>query len=186
MFWAGMCGDDHEYWELHFNATTPGLYWYHFELDTAWGKSFIRNVGHGIGDFAPDGNDFQQTVYDEGFTTPDWLKGGLIYQIFPDRFYNSKKPKKNVRSSRVIREWGGEPYWREDQMNGIWNNDYFAGDLYGIIYIVNNNNSSQHGFCHIFILFFGMNQFIGQTNNTIFLQYIRRFKLLWISNRSQR
>lgn len=132
MFWAGMCGDDREYWELHFNATTPGLYWYHFELDTAWGKSFIRNVGHGIGDFAPDGNDFQQTVYDEGFTTPDWLKGGLIYQIFPDRFYNSKKPKKNVRASRVIREWGGEPYWREDQMNGIWNNDYFAGDLYGI------------------------------------------------------
>lgn len=28
MFWAGMCGDDNEYWELHFFATTPGLYWY--------------------------------------------------------------------------------------------------------------------------------------------------------------
>ncbi|MBQ7739949.1 MAG: glycoside hydrolase family 13 protein [Eubacterium sp.] len=132
MFWAGMCGDDNEYWELHFSATTSGLYWYHFELDTPWGKSFIRNEGHGIGDFAPDGADFQQTVYDEGFTTPDWLKGGIIYQIFPDRFYNSGTPKKGVRETRVMRKWGEEPFWREEQMNGIWNNDYFGGDLKGI------------------------------------------------------
>lgn len=132
MFWAGMCGNDHEYWELHFSATTPGLYWYHFELDTPWGKSFVRNVGHGIGDFAPDGDDFQQTVYDSSFVTPNWLKGGIIYQIFPDRFYNSGKKKRGVRSTRVMRPWGEEPYWREEQMNGIWNNDYFGGDLKGV------------------------------------------------------
>lgn len=132
MFWTGMCGDDHEYWELHFSATTEGLYWYHFELETPWGKSFLRNVGHGIGDFAPDGDDFQQTVYDADFKTPDWLKGGIIYQIFPDRFFSSGEPKTGVRESRVIREWGGEPYWREEQMNGLWNNDYFGGDLKGV------------------------------------------------------
>ncbi len=132
MFWAGMCGDDHEYWELHFSADTAGLYWYHFQLDTAWGKSFVRNVGHGIGDFAPDGNDFQQTIYDKSFTTPDWLKGGLIYQIFPDRFYNSGKEKKDYRKTRVLRTWGEEPFWKEEQMNGLWNNDYFCGDLLGI------------------------------------------------------
>ncbi len=132
MFWAGMCSDDHEYWELHFSATTAGLYWYHFELDTPWGKSFVRNVGHGIGDFAPDATDFQQTVYNEDFVTPDWLKGGTIYQIFPDRFYKSGKRKKGVRPSRVMRKWGEEPFWREEQMNGLWNNDYFGGDLKGI------------------------------------------------------
>lgn len=132
MFWAGMCGDDHEYWELHFYATTPGLYWYHFELNTPWGKSFLKNVGHGVGDFAPDGAEFQQTVYDKHFVTPDWIKGGLIYQIFPDRFYSSSAKKTGVRESRVMRKWGEEPYWREEQMNGIWNNDYFGGDLKGI------------------------------------------------------
>lgn len=133
MFWAGMCGDDHEYWQLHFSADTPGLYWYHFQLDTAWGRSFVRNVGHGIGDFAPDGTDFQQTVYDSDFITPDWLKGGLIYQIFPDRFYNSGKKKTGYRRSRVLRKWGDEPFWKEEQMNGLWNNDYFGGDLMGIV-----------------------------------------------------
>lgn len=132
MFWAGMCGDDNEYWELHFFATTPGLYWYHFELDTPWGRSFVRNVGRGVGDFAPDASDFQQTVYDKDFKTPDWLKGGIIYQIFPDRFYSSGTEKHGVRPSRVMRRWGDEPFWREEQMNGIWNNDYFGGDLKGI------------------------------------------------------
>ena len=51
MFWAGMCGNDHEYWQLHFYATTSGLYFYHFELETPWGKTYIKNSGNGIGDF---------------------------------------------------------------------------------------------------------------------------------------
>lgn len=132
MFWAGMCGDYHEYWELHFSATTPGLYFYHFELDTPWGKSLIMNTGNGIGDFSAQGNEFQQTVYDKNFKTPDFLKGGIIYQIFPDRFYNSGAEKKNMPSTRILRRWGETPYWKEKQMNGIWNNDYFGGDLKGI------------------------------------------------------
>ncbi|MCH5316129.1 MAG: glycoside hydrolase family 13 protein [Eubacterium sp.] len=132
MFWAGMCGDDREYWELHFSASDSGLYFYHFELDTPWGKSFIKNIGGGIGDFSIDGTEFQQTVYDKNFRTPDFIKGGIIYQIFPDRFYNSGTEKKNKFESRVMRKWAEEPFWREDQMNGIWNNDYFGGDLKGI------------------------------------------------------
>ena len=76
--------------------------------------------------------DFQQTVYDENFLTPNFLKGGIMYQIFPDRFFNSKTPKKNVPKSRVMRDWGDTPFWKEEQMNGIWNNYYFGGDLKGI------------------------------------------------------
>ena len=132
MFWAGLTDDDCEYWEIHFSATSSGLYWYHFELETPWGKNFITNSGMGIGDITIDGGEFQQTVYDEDYETPQWLKGGIIYQIFPDRFFASGKPKQGVRPSRVMRKWGEEPFWYEEQMNGIWNNDYFGGDLQGI------------------------------------------------------
>lgn len=132
MFWAGMCGSENEYWELHFYATTPGLYFYHFELDTPWGKNYIKNTGAGRGGFAPQAAEFQQTVFESGFKTPDTLKGGIIYQIFPDRFFSSGAPKSGVRKSRVLRRWGEEPFWDESQMNGVWNNDYFGGDLKGI------------------------------------------------------
>ncbi len=131
MFWAGMCGDNNEYWELHFFAESPGLYFYHFELDTPWGKGFIKNQG-GIGVYSAQGGEFRQVVYAKDFTTPDFLKGGIIYQIFPDRFYNSGQEKKDVPTVRVMRKWGEEPFWREEQMNGIWNNDFFGGDLKGI------------------------------------------------------
>lgn len=132
MFWAGMCGDSFEYWELHFYATTPGLYFYHFVLDTPWGKSYVKNAGDGRGELNASLHGFQQTVYDENFLTPNFLKGGIMYQIFPDRFFNSKTPKKNVPKSRVMRDWGDTPFWKEEQMNGIWNNDYFGGDLKGV------------------------------------------------------
>ena len=132
MFWAGMCGYDNEYWDLHFSATSEGLYWYHFELDTPWGKHFIKNTGSGVGDFNFEGDEFQQTVYEKDFKTPDWLRGGIIYQIFPDRFYSSNTAKQGVRKSRVMRKWGEEPFWKEEQMDGVWNNDYFGGDLKGI------------------------------------------------------
>ncbi len=132
MFWAGMCGNEHEYWELHFSATTSGLYFYHFELETPWGITYIKNIGNGFGDFNASAAEFQQTVYDKSFKTPDFLKGGIIYQIFPDRFYSSGKPKQNVPTGRVMRKWGEEPYWNEAQFGSVWNNDYFGGDLKGI------------------------------------------------------
>lgn len=31
-----------------------------------------------------------------------------------------------------MRKWGDEPFWREEQMNGVWNNDFFGGDICGI------------------------------------------------------
>lgn len=132
MFWAGMCGDDYEYWQLHFSAQSAGLYFYHFELDTPWGKSFVFNAGGGRGELGVNTAEFQQTVYDAAFVTPSFLKGGVMYQIFPDRFFNSGKIKNNVPSRRVMRQWGDTPFWEESQMNGVWNNDFFGGDLAGI------------------------------------------------------
>lgn len=133
MFWAGMNGEAYEWWDLHFSATTPGLYWYRFELDTPSGIHEITNDRNGAGTFDFTGVDFQQTVYDKKFETPKWLSGGLIYQIFPDRFCCSGKEKKEVPSGRVLRgDWGAEPYWRPDENGKVLNNDYFGGDLKGI------------------------------------------------------
>ena len=131
--WLRMEGEGEEWWTLDYTPQEPGLYWYRFECQTPWGTNYITNSGEGIGTLEAGGKDFQLTVYEKGFTTPDWLKGGIIYQIFPDRFYSSGEKKKGIPSDRKLREdWGGEPEWKPDEKGRVKNNDYFGGDIKGI------------------------------------------------------
>lgn len=136
MYWAGMHGDDCEIWDITLSVPERGLYFYHFEYDSAWGRGAIYHIGDGAGavaNAAAPKNDWQLTVYDADYKTPDWLKGGVMYQIFPDRFYNSKKEKKNVPDDRILRnDTENQPYWRPDSEGKVRNNDYFGGDLQGI------------------------------------------------------
>ena len=94
------------------------------------------HIGDGVGAVAnavTPQNDWQLTVYDANYQTPDWLKGGVMYQIFPDRFYNSGKAKKNVPADRILRtDTENQPYWKPDKDGKVLNNDYFGGDLAGI------------------------------------------------------
>lgn len=133
MFWLSMQGEDEEWWCIDYVAEQKGLFFYHFEYNTPWGRTSILSCGKGLGLLSGGEDEWQLTVYDKGFTTPDWLKGGVIYQIFPDRFYSSKTEKKNVPNDRILRaDWGGEPYWRPTSEGRVLNNDYFGGDLKGI------------------------------------------------------
>ena len=136
MLWAGMCGDNAEIWDIHTTVDREGLYWYHFDYFSSYGRSSVLQTQDGIGDFSGNSlarKDWQLTVTEKDFTTPDWLKGGIIYQIFPDRFYNSGTKKENVPTDRVMRDdWGSEPEWRPTAEGRVLNNDFFGGDLKGI------------------------------------------------------
>lgn len=133
MQWDCMQGGDEEWWKAVVNFSETGLYFYHFEYDTSWGTSGIYSSGGDEGFFQGSGNDWQITVYDKDFKTPDWIKGGIFYQIFPDRFYCSGKKKNNVPQDRIIRtDYDGEPFWKPDENGKVLNNDYFGGDLEGI------------------------------------------------------
>ena len=136
MYWAGMCGDDAEMWDIYTHIEKEGLYWYHFDYISSYGRGSILESHDGLGIFSGGfgtKKDWQLTVSKAGVTTPDWIKGGIIYQIFPDRFYNSKKPKKNVPTDRVLRDdWGNCPVWEPNSEGKVLNNDFFGGDLEGI------------------------------------------------------
>ncbi len=136
MQWAGMCGDDAEIWDIHTHIEKEGLYWYHFDYFSSYGRSSVLQSENGIGDFVGSyyaRKDWQLTVTEKNFTTPDWIKGGIIYQIFPDRFYNSGEKKENVPTDRIMRDdWGNEPEWRPTPDGKVLNNDFFGGDLKGI------------------------------------------------------
>ena len=132
MFWCGMEGDNHEWWECHFTPNETGLHFYYFEIKTAQGH---RQLSRGFGSEAVFGGHdrWQLTVYDKSFTTPSWLEGGIIYQIFPDRFHFSGETKQDIPYGRKIHEsWGEIPDWRPNDEGKITNSDYFCGDFKGI------------------------------------------------------
>ena len=132
MFWCGMNGNDYEWWECHFTPQKTGLYFYHFELRTSRGRSVLKKD---LGGEARAGarEDWQLTVYDGAYKTPDWLAGGILYQIFPDRFASSGKAKENVPADRTLHEnWLDQPDWKPNAQGIVTNSDFFGGDLKGI------------------------------------------------------
>ncbi|MBQ2846657.1 MAG: glycoside hydrolase family 13 protein [Clostridia bacterium] len=133
MTWDGMEGYDEEWWRVSFVPEKKGLYWYHFAVAQKDGGNVITRFDNSTGRLSADGERFQLTVYSKDFETPDWIKGSVIYQIFPDRFCNSGKEKRGVPKDRILRsDWGGEPVWEPDADGRITKYDYFGGDFKGI------------------------------------------------------
>lgn len=110
-----------ELYEFELQIEKLGLYFYRFEV--TYQDNNIEST-----------SDYQLTVYPGEYSTPEWLKNGVMYQIFPDRFARSKNytaPEQN--KEYVLREdWGGMPNDQPDDKGIIWNNDFFGGNLKGI------------------------------------------------------
>ena len=110
-----------------------GLYWYSFRYTSDYGEFKVTKTEHSLGIVSDNGTDWQLTVYNADFETPDWLDGGIIYQIFPDRFYNSGAEKSNVPADRFIQnDWYAQPEYRQTAEPKALGNDYFGGDFKGI------------------------------------------------------
>lgn len=109
-----------------------GVHYYYFSYKQNGSRNYIKKVSCHNSEINT-GDLFQLTVYNEDYKTPDFLKGGIMYQIFPDRFYKSNNKHENVPEDRIIREnWEDTPYYKPDENGHVWNNDYFGGDLDGI------------------------------------------------------
>ena len=92
-------------------AYTPkeaGVFQYRFRVQGTMGEFLLlRQPDSSAG--VNQGGYWQLTVY-EPFTVPKELEGAIFYQIFPDRFYNSGKPKGELPAGRVLHEsWDEDP-----------------------------------------------------------------------------
>ena len=130
--WESTDGDT-EWWRADVTFDAPDIWFYRFAYTTAWGMGNICFHSSGMGCFSDSGERWQQTVYDPDYRTPDWMPGGIMYQIFPDRFFASGTPKKDVPTDRRMHAGPDEaPDWQPDPVSGRWNTDYYGGDLEGI------------------------------------------------------
>lgn len=124
--------DDYRFYGISKTFDT-GIYWYYFSYDSDHGHFFVSKSEHSLGIVSNEVKVWQLTVYDKDYSTPDWLKGGIIYQIFPDRFHFSGKEKQCSFTDRYIQgDIFAMPQYRQQNSPDTLSNDYFRGDLEGI------------------------------------------------------
>lgn len=135
MFWSKDREDICEEWECDYIPNSSDIYWYNFEIDSGSYKKYICKEDSNSNGKVIDHieKSWQLTVYEKDFDTPEWLNGGIMYQIFPDRFYFSGEVKENIPVDRIIsNNWYRTPNWLADLTGEVKNNEYFCGDLEGI------------------------------------------------------
>lgn len=117
----------------------PGVVWYFFIIVIQDKTYYYGNHRDGLGGrgllYEIEPPAYQITVYKEGAITPSWFKDGVMYQIFPDRFYNGTGQVLNPKKGCVLHgHWSNDPYYVRDADTGrIVAYDFFGGNLQGVI-----------------------------------------------------
>lgn len=136
-----------DYWECVWTAPKDEcVMWYSFVINSHKGHYYYgAEYGkvHGEGRLYNEPcMSFQQTVCKKGFKTPDWVKNGTMYQIFPDRFKRGDMEsfKVGVRyhekmGRRVVLhdKWNEEPLYLPLEGEEYYSPcDFYGGNLKGI------------------------------------------------------
>ena len=123
--------EDYAFFETNVFLPTKALYHYYFSFQA--NNQFIyykkNNDNHSISHISKD-DMWKMSV---NFKVPDWAQGKIMYHIFIDRFHKGRKEPLEKMNNRTI-----HTSWKEDiqigpDKNGIWNADFYGGDIKGII-----------------------------------------------------
>ena len=115
-----------------FSLQHPGLYFYYFRIDHTSGSFRLFKQGDQTNMEA--GDLWQVSCVPASFHTPDWAKGGIIYQVFPDRFNRAGKVDLTgkLEPYTVHKYWHEEVEWRPTPEGVVLNNDFYGGNFRGI------------------------------------------------------
>ncbi len=115
-----------------FTLSDPALYFYHFVITKPSGS--FRLFKYGDDTNMEDGDLWQLTCTPADFYTPDWAKGAVIYQVFPDRFHRTGRCDLagKLEPYTVHENWDDEVAWRPTPQGLILNNDFYGGNFRGI------------------------------------------------------
>lgn len=114
------CENDMAYFEANAFIETKAIYHYYFSCLINGKYVSIKS----------NEEDWKLSV---NFEVPVWAKGKMMYHIFVDRFNRGSKEELQEMPRRKIHyNWDEDMIIGPDE-NGIWNNDFYGGDLLGIL-----------------------------------------------------
>ena len=123
----------YDIFEGSFALDHPALYFYHFVIYKESGS--FRLFKYGDNDTNMEaGDQWQLTCTPADFTTPDWAKGAVIYQVFPDRFHRQGDCDLTgkLQPYTVHQNWDEEVDWKPTEEGLVLNNDFYGGNFRGI------------------------------------------------------
>ena len=122
----------YDIWQGSFRLKQPGLYFYYFRITGHTGTFRLFKQGNDTNMEA--GDCWQVSCIPQDFTTPNWAKGAVIYQVFPDRFCASGKTDLTgkLEPYTLHESWDEEVAWQPNERGEILNNDFYGGNFRGI------------------------------------------------------
>ena len=132
--------DGKRFYEVQVNVSEkPCLYWYRFEAVN--GDRRLRLGApddSGCGEGAMNGaTDFQITVHDAAYKTPEWMHDGVMYQIMVDRFFHGEGTDalmhvKDDTGVELHEKWDEMPFLNVTANGDNFAHDFFGGNLEGV------------------------------------------------------
>lgn len=125
------CGQEYDmaFFQTNIYLPTKAIYHYYFSWTVNGQTMYLKKNNENIYDYFSLDESFKLSV---NFDVPDWAKGKVMYHIFVDRFKRgSKEPMQEMPRRKIHHSWDEEMVIGPDE-NGIWNNDFYGGDLKGI------------------------------------------------------
>ena len=145
-------------WSATTSFSAIGEYDYYFSLSNGSTVAIYSDddgyYGEGMVTELTDAKPYDLVVYKAGFKTPDWMKDAVIYQIFPDRFFDGDVSNNQAQTwargdvnYEYITDWYTLPENPEQKAmldeatykstgahygDGEWSNEIYGGDLEGI------------------------------------------------------
>ena len=124
---------DYEVYSTQFSLFACDLYFYYFNVVTQNESFDLFKQGDDTN--IACGDLWQITCFDKNYDTPVDFKGRVIYQIFPDRFakFGEVNAKEKLLPYELHKDLKETPVYLPDRNGQILNNDFYGGNLMGIV-----------------------------------------------------
>lgn len=122
------CDEQFDYYAIEYQLKADIIY-YHFEIHVGrvYGYYDVRGL-------VKEPQEHMRFRVVPGFSTPDWAKGAVMYQIYVDRFYNGD-PSNDVETKEYVYiddyTQKVEDWYKYPAQMGV--REFYGGDLQGVL-----------------------------------------------------